>query len=581
MHRTTNQNHFASGRGFAHIIKKSRSFICGTNQNSVICHVTSSTESLSVATPFGFSTQKSLIKLENKMSDPRKVNLKRRSQRIEERNAKNRRLKAEKRAQELWNWKGSMERCNVRLDELVKNPGLQHVALNIFKNLDPKSLGNCRLVSKQWKDCIDEVKWWWLDQLSNYTDSLKRLKLKFNPSWSFGRYKFEQIEMFIEVMDYVYKNEPLEDLKLFTKFMGDYCIKFKAMLPYYSILGALDSPMHFAAEKNRLDIIEIFARSPMKGRMNIENWIRFPYEDVDSLLSVACAKNQVKVIELFMDLEDDKKVFNELLRSWHDGPATYSLFHKACDSRNVQVVKLFLERAEELNIDLNVRDKYGTTPIMIAKTKEVMELLLNDDRIDAGATDDYGRTVLHHVCVPFRKIPTEEQIADTVGMLLRSPKIHYAKTLSGKTPLHYCRDKEKRIEEILKVAVERNIDVNEVDGDDRTLAHFAFGYGWGRRCHSDYLEPTCRKKEDILTLKDLCPHIDVILKYAKTLGINLEATDFQEQTPLHRLCHELGSRCKTCVGHFEDFLALAKSEYGIEFNLNATDNVGKNPTKYL
>ena len=527
------------------------------------------------------------------MSDSRKVNLKRRSQRIEERNAKNRRLKAEKRAQELWNWKGSMERCNVRLDELVKNPGLQHVALNIFKKMDPKSLGNCRLVSKQWKDCIDEVKWWWLDQLSKYTDSLKRLKLEFNPSRTFGRYKIEQIEMFIEVMDYVYKNEPLEDLKLFTKFMGDYCIKFKARLPDSSLWirerNKLDSPMHFAAEKNRLDILEIFARSPMKGRMNVENWIMFTQNNVDNLVSSACYKNQVEVIEFFMDLEDDKKVFNELLRERYDGPAMYSLFHIACKSGNVQVVKLFLERAEELNIDLNVRgytfpaineNFVLTTPIMFAKTKEVMELLLNDDRIDAGATDNGGRTVLHYVC-GLRKIPTEEQIVDTIGLLLGSPKIHYAKSLSGRTPLHYCYDKEKRIEEILKVAVERNIDVNEVDGDDRTLAHFAFGYGWGSRCHSDYLEPTCRKKEDILTLKDLCPQIDVILKYAKKLGINLEATDFQEQTPLHRLCHELGGRCKTCVGHFEDFLALAKSEYGIEFNLNATDNVGKNPTKYL
>ena len=46
-----------------------------------------------------------------------------------------------------------------------------------------------------------------------------------------------------------------------------------------------------------------------------------------------------------------------------------------------------MERAEELNIDLNVRGSQGTTPIMFAETKEVMELLLNDDRIDAGATE--------------------------------------------------------------------------------------------------------------------------------------------------------------------------------------------------
>ena len=104
--KTTNQNHFASGRSFAHIIKKSRSFICGTNQNNVICHVTSSTESGSVATPFGFSTQKPckvVLNFENRMSDSRKVNLKQRSQRIEELNGKNRRSKAEKVAQEVRN----------------------------------------------------------------------------------------------------------------------------------------------------------------------------------------------------------------------------------------------------------------------------------------------------------------------------------------------------------------------------------------------------------------------------------------------------------------------------------------------
>ena len=57
----------------------------------------------------------------------------------------------------------------VRLDELVLNPGLQHVAIYIFKKLDPKSLANCRLVSKKWKDCIDNGKvgkFWLRKQLS-------------------------------------------------------------------------------------------------------------------------------------------------------------------------------------------------------------------------------------------------------------------------------------------------------------------------------------------------------------------------------------------------------------------------------
>ena len=44
----------------------------------------------------------------------------------------------------------------VRLDELVQNRGLQHLARYIFQYLNYQSLAHCRLVSKDWKDFIDE-----------------------------------------------------------------------------------------------------------------------------------------------------------------------------------------------------------------------------------------------------------------------------------------------------------------------------------------------------------------------------------------------------------------------------------------
>ena len=34
-----------------------------------------------------------------------------------------------------------------RIEELIRNPGFQHIALSIFKKLDPKSLGTCRVLS--------------------------------------------------------------------------------------------------------------------------------------------------------------------------------------------------------------------------------------------------------------------------------------------------------------------------------------------------------------------------------------------------------------------------------------------------
>ena len=56
--------------------------------------------------------------------------------------------------------KQAMEQIIVRLNELVHNSGLKHIALQIFNELDPKSHGNCRLVSKEWKNCIDNDKLW-------------------------------------------------------------------------------------------------------------------------------------------------------------------------------------------------------------------------------------------------------------------------------------------------------------------------------------------------------------------------------------------------------------------------------------
>ena len=58
-----------------------------------------------------------------------------------------------------------LKKRHFRIEKFIQNPGLQHIALAIFKNLDPKSLGNCRVVSKEWKACIDQEKYWWNLQL--------------------------------------------------------------------------------------------------------------------------------------------------------------------------------------------------------------------------------------------------------------------------------------------------------------------------------------------------------------------------------------------------------------------------------
>ena len=60
---------------------------------------------------------------------------------------------------------GDLRPRYVRLDELIHNSGLEHIARQIFKYLDPKSVGQCRVVSTGWKSFIDNDTYWWIQVL--------------------------------------------------------------------------------------------------------------------------------------------------------------------------------------------------------------------------------------------------------------------------------------------------------------------------------------------------------------------------------------------------------------------------------
>ena len=209
------------------------------------------------------------------------------------------RLKQDNKLYQVQNQKSMEKQEYIRLDELVCNPGLEHVALQIFKNLDRKSLGSCRSVSKGWKACIDDDKHWWQSLILDYKSFMIKKVHK--------RYTNDQLEEFIDAMQYIHDNESLKNLELFATFMTDYCRNVKANLA----TNNFDSPLHYAADRNRIDFLQIIARSPMK-KMNLKHWNPFtrfygPYRE-GTLLSEAIDKNRIDVIEFYMNRKGDKKV---------------------------------------------------------------------------------------------------------------------------------------------------------------------------------------------------------------------------------------------------------------------------------
>ena len=53
------------------------------------------------------------------------------------------------------------------LQQFITNEGLKHLAEEIFRYLDVKSLAKCRLVCYSWKCVIDQNRHWWILHLKN------------------------------------------------------------------------------------------------------------------------------------------------------------------------------------------------------------------------------------------------------------------------------------------------------------------------------------------------------------------------------------------------------------------------------
>ena len=376
---------------------------------------------------------------------------------------------------------------------------------------------------------------------------------------------FPQLVQLIE--EQICTRETFTNLKLFAQFMLEYVSQVHKRMHIFR--GAMDSPLHFASENNRLDILEILARnasSSTKMDLNFEGIYNHECLLHNTVLGEACANNRLEIIEFYIKLRDIKLVdFNQ--PSNGDPVSDYTLFHQACASGHVEVVKLFLKHADELNIDLNARHSCEGTPFMMSHSKDVLQLLLDDRRIDVNAVDNINYSAL--LWLYNGPGISDELILELVEFLLQSPRIDtYTVGVHHKSILHIAGEANEA-EVVFKAATERfDIDVNRRDYEGLTPAHYAFGYEIGYENGSRHIyEPV----QPPFTLKKFDARVEVFLKYAKRLRIDFEATDRRGRTPLHYMYQ---ARSKKEVAQF---LEAAKKEHNLEFNINALDHDGKTP----
>ncbi len=80
----------------------------------------------------------------------------------------------------------------------------------------------------------------------------------------------------------------------------------------------------------------------------------------------------------------------------------------------VSTVKLFLKYYKQMKVDINVKDKYGYTPLHVACLcnckNEILELMLSYEGILVDVENEDGNTPMHYFCKCFLS-PTCQEIS--------------------------------------------------------------------------------------------------------------------------------------------------------------------------
>ena len=134
------------------------------------------------------------------------------------------------------------------------------------------------------------------------------------------------------------------------------------------------------------------------------------------------------------------------------GTAFADPIHTAAINGDLAGVQAELDKG----VDVNVKDRFGFTPLHFAATKEIAELLINEGA-DVNAKDK-GWTPLYHAAWRGHKEVAELLIAKGADVNM--------KDVEGVTPLHLAADRGHT--EVVELLITAGADVNAKDDEGET-----------------------------------------------------------------------------------------------------------------
>ena len=348
----------------------------------------------------------------------------------------------------------SNKRCDIP-GYLISNPGLKHMADQIFGYLDIKTIGKCRFVSKQWRQFLEKL--WNVKQVRQMSECIYIIE---------GNLTKKALEIFVkqatveelkeiqQVLKELYKIRRLYETKLFLQHLAvkHGCVKFmRIALQTDDIFQNDDTLLHIALENQQFPMLKLLLE--YYSHSQAPDSQRWP------ILHHAIAMNSNIVNEMLNPAQDHWKKYLslnlnlEVCKSVNFGDRFFGTpLMIACQKKHLDIVRLLLELSKEREIELNAADINGNTALHYACStpgnEKVVELLLdnaiNEKHIFVMAVNKEGQTILHAAYKSYSKNqPTIKLLlakAEDIGLDLEHKDI-YGRTYKGVPEYFYKRNK--------------------------------------------------------------------------------------------------------------------------------------------
>ena len=304
-------------------------------------------------------------------------------------------------------------------DLILENPGLNHITIKIFENLDLPALLESMEVSRTWNKFIIEN--------NIFTKMLDSINFPLHNACINGHVKVVKL-LLAKGFDGNVKDEHNE------------------------------TPLNYAIQYQNVEIVEILSKQPsinVNARGN-RGWIPV------MLAATLSMQSQPPKLSLSMKKMSQLKMLQILLQrpdinvNKGDGASGLTALHFSCMSGNQDVVKLLCQHQ---NIDLNPTNSAGYFPFKRAAEEnriKIVKLFCEQPNFDVNYQYYGGKTGLHKAC---RNGHTDivKLLCSHKNINVNVKETHFAG--HDNTPLHYAC-KFGRIEVVRILLQHPNIDVN-------------------------------------------------------------------------------------------------------------------------